>query len=55
MKTGAAKEHLLSSEKKIVKKAEKKPVDKGNIDHPITEEGTVKKVKAAATKKMVKK
>ena len=37
------------------KKAEQKPVAKGIIDHPITAEGTVKKVKAAAPKKAVKK
>src|ERR1700761_1900283 len=58
VKTGAAKEHLLSSEKKIEKKAEKKPVEKGNIDYAITAEGTIKKAaakKAPAAKKAVKK
>src|SRR6201999_3594400 len=54
VKTSAAKEHLLSSEKKIKKKTEKKPVEKGNIDHAITAEGTIKKAaakKAPAAKK----
>jgi hypothetical protein len=65
VKTSAAKEHLLSSEKKIEKKAEKKEVSKGSIDHGILAEGTIiKKVvapkkavakKPAAPKKVIKK
>jgi len=42
VKTGAAKEDLLSSEKKIEKKAGKKEAETGKIDHAITAEGTIK-------------
>ena len=45
-------------EKKIEKKAEKKEVNKGTIDHAITAEGTIKKAtakKVPAAKKTVKK
>jgi hypothetical protein len=55
VKTGAAKEHLLSSEKKIEKKAEKKDAATGTIDHAITDEVTIKKGKAASPKKAAKK
>jgi len=41
VKTGAAKEHLLSSEKKVEKKADKKEATTGQVDHPITDEGTI--------------
>jgi glutathione synthase/RimK-type ligase-like ATP-grasp enzyme len=46
VKTSAAKEHLLSSEKKIEKKADKKELSKGEIDHEIADEKKVVKVKA---------
>jgi hypothetical protein len=54
VKTGAAKQDLLSSERKIEKKAAKKEADTVMVDHAITDEGTFKKVKAS-TKKAVKK
>ena len=41
VKTSAAKEHLLSSEKKVEKKADKKEATTGQVDHPITDEGTI--------------
>ena len=46
VKTGAAKEDLLSSEKKIEKKAGKKEAETGKIDHAISAEGTIKTVAA---------
>ena len=52
VKTGAAKGDLLSSEKKIEKKASKKDAETGKIDHAITAEGTIKK---AAPKKIAAK
>lgn len=54
VRTGAAKQDLLSSEKKIEKKAEKKDVETGIIDHGILAEGTIKQkvsVKKATAKK----
>jgi hypothetical protein len=54
VKTSAAKTHLLSSEKKIEKKAEKKEVNTGKITHAITAEGTIKKAKPAAKKPAAK-
>lgn len=42
VKTGAAKEDLLSSEKKIEKKAGKKDAATGKIDHEILSEGPIK-------------
>ena len=50
VKTGAAKEHLLSSEKKVEKKADKKELSAGKVDHEIAAEAPVK-VKASAKKK----
>jgi len=44
VKTSAAKEDLLSSEKKIEKKAGKKEAETGKIDHAISAEGTIKTV-----------
>jgi len=56
VKTGAAKEDLLSSEKKVEKKAEKKEVSAGKVDHAITDEGKITTVKAKApAKKAAKK
>ncbi len=55
VKTGAAKQDLLSSERKIEKKAAKKEAETVMVDHAITDEGTFKKGKAAGTKKAVKK
>jgi hypothetical protein len=46
VKTGAAKDHLLSSEKKIEKKADKKELSKGEIHHEITDEKKVAQAKA---------
>jgi len=46
VKTSAAKEDLLSSEKKIEKKAGKKEAETGKIDHAISAEGTIKTVAA---------
>jgi hypothetical protein len=56
VKTGAAKEDLLSSEKKIEKKAGKKDAATGKIDHEILAEGTIKTTvpKKAAAKTAVK-
>ena len=51
VKTGAAKEHLLSSEKKVEKKADKKEVSAGKVDHAITDEGKIKTVNPKAVKK----
>src|ERR1700744_3223717 len=51
IKTSAAKEHLLSSEKKVEKKADKKEVSAGKIGHAITDEGKVKTVKPKTVKK----
>ncbi len=53
VKTGAAKERLLSSEKKIEKKADKKELSKGEIHHEIADEKKV--VKAKVVKKLVAK
>src|SRR5882724_4002637 len=39
VKTSAAKEHLLSSERKIEKKAEKKQATEGKIARKITDDG----------------
>ncbi len=54
VKTGAAGVHLLSSEKKVEKKADKKEASEGKIDHEILAEGTIKE-KAVKPKKTVKK
>jgi hypothetical protein len=54
VKTGAAKEDLLSSEKKVEKKAEKKEVSAGTIDHGIVAEPGIRE-KATKPKKAVKK
>jgi flavin-binding protein dodecin len=45
VKTSAAKEHLLSSEKNIEKKADKKELSKGEIHHEITDEKKIVKTK----------
>ncbi|MGZ3766333.1 MAG: hypothetical protein ACXVA2_16805, partial [Mucilaginibacter sp.] len=55
VKTSAAKTPLLSHEKKIEKKADKKDAETGTIDHGIAAEGTIKRAKAASPKKTVKK
>jgi len=54
VKTGAAGAHLLSSEKKVEKKADKKEVSAGKIDHAVTTEGVIKE-KGVKAKKVVKK
>jgi len=54
VKTGAANQHLLSSEKKVEKKADKKVASEGKIDHAVTTEGVIKE-KGVRTKKTVKK
>jgi hypothetical protein len=54
LKTAAAGGHLLSSEKKVEKKADKKEVSAGKIDHEIVNEGVIKE-KVAKPKKVVKK
>jgi hypothetical protein len=56
VKTGAAGTHLLSSEKKVEKKAGKKEASEGKIAHKITEDGKLaelapKKTTKKATKK----
>ncbi|CAN5449760.1 hypothetical protein BH09BAC6_BH09BAC6_31090 [soil metagenome] len=43
VKTGAAKTDLLSHEKKVEKKADKKEISSGKIDHEIAVEGAIKK------------
>jgi len=53
VKTSAAKEHLLSPEKKIEKKADKKELSKGEIHHEIADEKKV--VKAKTVKKTIAK
>ena len=57
VKTSAAKVPLLDNEKKVEKKAAKKDAETGHIDHPVTDEGTIKTtpVKKAAPKKAAKK
>jgi len=52
VRTGANKIDLLSSEKKVEKKADKKEVSAGTVDHEIAAEKPAKK---AAPKKVVKK
>ena len=42
VKTGAAGAHLLSSEKKVEKKADKKEASTGKVDHEILAEGVIK-------------
>jgi glutathione synthase/RimK-type ligase-like ATP-grasp enzyme len=51
LKTSAAGTSLLSHEKKIEKKADKKEATAGVIDHPVTAEGEVRTVKKAVVKK----
>ncbi|HVW94694.1 MAG TPA: hypothetical protein VHA56_01830 [Mucilaginibacter sp.] len=55
VKTSAAKENLLSSEKKVEKKAEKKAVSAGVIDHEITDEGKIIKTTPKPRKPAAKK
>jgi len=52
VKTGAAGVDLLSSEKKVEKKADKKEATEGKIAHEILDEGVIKDkpVKAKAKK-----
>jgi hypothetical protein len=50
VKTGAAGHHLLSSEKKVEKKAEKKEVSAGIIEHDIAADKKVAKPKKAVKK-----
>jgi hypothetical protein len=54
IKTGAAGTHLLSSEKKVEKKAEKKEATQGPIGHEILAEGVIKD-KPLKAKKIEKK
>jgi len=54
VKTGAANEHLLSSEKKVEKKADKKVASAGKIGHAVTSEGVIKE-KGVRVSKAVKK
>jgi len=55
VRTGAAGQDLLSSEKKIEKKAGKKEAETVIVDHAITDEGTFSKGKTAAKKATPKK
>jgi len=57
VKTGAAKVPLLNNEKKVEKKAAKKDVETGKIDHPVTDERKIKTtpVKRVVVKKTTKK
>jgi hypothetical protein len=54
VKTGAAGEHLLSSEKKVEKNAGKKEASSAKIDHEVLAEGVIKE-KSVKPKKAVKK